>query len=193
MTEADDASGLKLRASPRDRARRMTIVALGCGIAAVAALMTALLTREPPAPTTVDVEIISIPPGARLTIDGTSRGTTPYKLEGGKMDAKVQIRIELDRHQTWTREVTLRERRVVASLDPIVGTLVVTSAPPGADVHWNGGLTLGRTPLELPDRDPFLDGYVEVRKVGYKASRQPVSWGGRRRVEVAVELVKAGR
>jgi serine/threonine protein kinase len=189
--EIDDASGLKLRPSPGDRARRITIAALGVTLAAVVALLVALLTREPAAPTTIDVEVISIPPGARVTVDGESKGQTPLTLAGMKLGQNVKVKIELDRHQPWSRDVELRERRVVASLDPIVGTLVVTSVPPGADVHWNGGLTLGRTPLELTDRDPFLDGWVEVRKSGYKASRQTVSWAGRRRVEVAVELVKA--
>jgi len=189
--EADDASGLKLRTTPADRARRITITALVCGVAAVAALLFALLTREPPPPATLDVEVISIPPGARVTIDGVARGQTPLTLPAVKLGQVVKLKIDLDRHQPWSRDVELRERRVVASLDPIVGTLVVSSVPPGADVHWNGGLTLGRTPLELNNRDPFLDGYVEVRKSGYKASRQTVTWAGRRRVEVAVELVKA--
>jgi hypothetical protein len=97
----------------------------------------------------------------------------------------------MDRYDPWERMEKISEARtskIVASLKPIVGVLKVSSTPLGADVFLNNK-PLGTTPLEKADLDPFADGTVEVRKIGYKPQRQPLTWQGGRSVDLKFELV----
>jgi hypothetical protein len=97
----------------------------------------------------------------------------------------------MDRYDPWERDEKVAEARttkIVASLKPIVGVLRVSSNPIGADVFLNNK-PLGTTPLEKTDLDPFVDGTVEVRKIGYKPLRQPLQWQGGRTAELKFELV----
>jgi hypothetical protein len=100
------------------------------------------------------------------------------------------LRIELDQFEAWQREERIPEPRqvkIVASLKPILGTLKVDSSPVGAEVFVNNR-SVGVTPLERPDLSPFVDGTVEVRKQGFKPSRQPLEWRGGRQVALNFAL-----
>jgi hypothetical protein len=190
-SDADDSLPFKLvRRMPWRR------IALGggaaCIVAAAVALAVAWATRPPPPPEFASIEIISIPPGARLSVDGRDAGTTPVTLDRLPIGSRLKMRIDLDRHEPWERSdaVGANGGKIIASLKPILGELVVDGTPLGAEVFLNNK-SIGVLPLRKGDMDPYADGVVEVRKVGFKPVRRPFTWSGDRRVELRVELLPA--
>jgi hypothetical protein len=152
------------------------------------------MDRPPPLPPErVALEVISIPPGARLFVDGKDAGLTPVTLDRLPPGKALQLRIELERHEVWERGETVTTApngKLIASLKPILGELHIESVPLGAEVFLNNK-SMGVTPLTRSDMDPFVDGVVEVRKVGFKPVRRPFAWAGQRRIEMRVELLPA--
>jgi len=103
--------------------------------------------------TTFAVDISSNPTGARVYLDGTLRGATPFKgldLSAGDHP----IKIEKDRYATYDGKLTVKAGKEPISfnfdLEPLFGTLRVSSTPPGASVYLQDRL-IGRTPLESSD------------------------------------------
>src|SRR5262249_49492008 len=138
-------------------------------------------------------EIISIPAGARLTVDGKEVGTTPATIDHIALDRPITIRVDLDRYEPWQRTERLAEPRafkMVASLKPILGTLRVDSNPVGAEVFLDNR-SLGWTPLVRADMNPFVDGTIEVRKQGFRPSRQGLKWEGKTEAQLRLELAPA--
>lgn len=174
----------RLRPSPR---RWPWLLVAALGLAAAPFLFRA---RQSPAPGSL-LEVISIPPGATVTVNGRQLpGTTPLVLPGAEPEREVHLRVELAKHELWTREEFVpagRHLTVIAALRPIVGTLQVDSVPPGAEVFLQNR-SLGRTPLWVHDLDPFIDAPIEVRLRGYKPSRQPLRWSGQRQAKLQFQL-----
>jgi hypothetical protein len=191
-TEADDSLPFKLVGRPWWKKSALYLTAAGVG-AVLIALRLSMDRPAPLPPERVTLEVISIPPGARLFIDGKDAGLTPVTLERLHPGTALKLRVELDRHEVWERGETVTATpngKLIASLKPILGELHVDSAPLGAEVFLNNK-SIGVTPLTKSDMDPFVDGVVEVRKVGFKPVRRPFSWGGQRRIDVRVELLPA--
>jgi hypothetical protein len=190
-TDADDSLPFKLvRRMPW---RRIALFGgAACVVAAAVALGVAYATRPPPPPEFAAIEIISIPPGARVAVDGRDSGTTPLTLDRQPIGSTLKLRVELDRHEPWERseQVGSQNGKIIASLKPILGELVVDGTPLGAEVFLNNK-SIGVTPLTKTDMDPYADGVVEVRKIGFKPVRRPLTWAGQRRVELRVELLPA--
>jgi serine/threonine protein kinase len=163
--------------------------AVACGIAAVLVAGGG----EAPAPAAA-IEIVSIPAGARATVNGVVLPqTTPTRLSGALPGQTYRIHVALAGYQPWQRElhapVAGTEITVVAALKQIVVALQVDSQPQGAEVFLNGS-SVGRTPLVLPHLDPGRAETVELRLKGYRPVRRKLHWGDATRLEIAVTLEK---
>jgi hypothetical protein len=187
----DDFFGVKI-GSTRIGRRQLLLLLFGlAGLVGLGALLVAVFS-PPPGRQYATLEIISIPSGGRVSVDGKTMGVTPVALERVPLGRPLVLRVELDRHEAWQREERFEEPRqvkVVASLKPILGSLTVDSVPVGAEVFVNNR-SVGKTPL-VHELSPFDDGFVEVRKQGYRPERQPLEWKGQRKVGLTFELQPA--
>jgi hypothetical protein len=141
-------------------------------IAIIAAVVAVVRTGPPPPPQNATIEVISIPAGATVKIDGAPLpGATPLTFAEARPGKTYRLVVELARHEAWTRDEAVpentRQVKVIASLKPILGRLVVTSEPTGAEVFLNNR-SMGHTPLTLSSVDPFVDSKVEVRLRGHR-------------------------
>jgi len=118
------------------------------------------------------LRIDSIPPGARVTVNGTALDApTPSSIPVAPNQPNT-IRLELEGYETWEEQAvtvplgeTLRIRpRLVAR----VASLSVTTHPDGAEVFLDDQ-RLGVTPLERSDLRPGKGRLLTVRKDGYRA------------------------
>ena len=165
----------------------LVAITVGLGAFAVAAFSSG---REPPPRADASLEIISIPAGAHITVDGKEVGMTPLRLDRLPIGKPVTVKLELERFQSWQRSEPLSDPgdvKLVASLRPILGTLHVESLPVGAEVFFNNR-SLGKAPLVRADMNPYVDGTVEVRKQGFRPSRQGLRWEGQREATLKFEL-----
>ena len=148
------------------------LVVLGAGVA--------MLSRDgDPPPAVTRLEIVSIPAGAAVSIDGTARsGVTPMTVEVAPA-TDYRIRVRAPRHEPWTRTQSVPAQggtvRVVAALKPVSVTLIVRSTPDQAEVFVNGR-SMGRTPLTLQNLDPRAATNVELRARGYRPERRDLDW-----------------
>ena len=103
-------------------------------------------------PSAVDVTISSQPGGARVSVGGRYRGTSPVTLS---LDPGThEVRVEQQGFATQTRYLKVEGTRAVG-LDVVLesltrvasGTLVVASAPPAT--LYVDGVSKGRTPLSV--------------------------------------------
>jgi eukaryotic-like serine/threonine-protein kinase len=186
--DGDDFFGLKIRGGLSRKQLLLGVFALA-GVLGLGALGVAIFSPGQPR-AFANVDVISIPPRARVLVDGEELGVTPLRLEQVATGRDFTLRVELPQHEPWERTERLTDTRhvkVVASLRPILGTLHVESTPVGAEVFVNNR-SVGLTPLSRSDLSPFVDGTVEVRKQGYRPSRQPLEWKGGREVSLKLEL-----
>ena len=99
--------------------------------------------------------VTSDPPGARVTFNGISAGTTPCALEripAGEGDLVVS----LDGYRPYLRRIKLaagEEQEVAAELRPIPAELKIVSIPAEARVYVNDQFR-GRAPVTLKDIEP---------------------------------------
>jgi len=189
----DDFFGVKIGRKLLGR-RQLVLLVAGLGVALViGALGVAIFSDGRGERDFATLEVISIPAGARISVDGRVGGTTPATIDHVALDRPVTIRLDLDRFEPWQRTEKMsepRDTKMVASLKPILATLQVDSTPVGAEVFFDNR-SLGRTPLTRSDMNPFTDGTIEVRKQGYKPSRQGFKWEGKREARLKVELAPA--
>jgi hypothetical protein len=166
------------------------------GIVVVGAVLWAIVimarSGSGGAPTTATIEVISIPPGAKLLVDGRAvAGVTPYKWTDAVPGRKYSLVVEADKHEVWRGEAIAnpegRDVLVIASLKAIVGTLEVESDPAGAEVFLDGR-SFGRTPLVIGGVDPFAASAVEVRLRGHKPARETITWDEAHRAKLAFRL-----
>ncbi len=137
------------------------------------------------------LELISIPPGAVVSVDGKELPSpTPTQIRGAP-GARVLLRFELPHYQRDEQEFVVPEQgdvhQVIARLDANVVKLSVDSVPQGAEV-FIGGNSVGRTPLELPGLDPQSTTSIELRLKGFRPVRQPLDWANKSEERVVVEL-----
>jgi hypothetical protein len=161
-------------------------------IAIIAAVVAMVRSGAPPEPTAAAIEVISIPSGAQVKIDGTPvPGVTPLSFAGARPGKSYRLVVELPRHEVWLRDEVIpdntRQVKVIASLKPVLGRLTVTSEPTGAEVFLNNR-SMGHTPLTLPSVDPFVESKVEVRLRGHKPAVQAVVWSPTYEAQLAFRL-----
>ncbi len=125
-----------------------------------------------PVDSTATLEVLSVPPGARVLLGGTPRGATPATLDSlapGPVTLELQLdgwhthRVDLyltPGQNSYTHELT-REEVTTASLQ-------VLSDPPGAAVSLNGKASGKTTPASFPSL-PAGTYRVRVTRSGYRA------------------------
>jgi hypothetical protein len=161
---------------------------------AVAVVVAVIAARESPPPPPTQLEIISIPPGAKVSVDGKPVGVSPLNLDKVEAGRSYKLTVELEKYERWERQEVVTERgrtvKVIAALKPIFGTMRVESTPPGAEVYFGPqSQPIGQTPLMKDNMDPFVDVDIEVRLKGYKPDRQRLEWGGARERTLSFKLV----
>jgi formylglycine-generating enzyme required for sulfatase activity len=110
--------------------------------------------------------VISDPTGATVMVDAEFRGTTPLDVAVAP-EIVHYVRVSLAGHTTYTTDVSVaadRQTEVRATLEMLMGEVVITSQPPGAEVLIDGVLR-GRTEQQLQlEARPHQ---IEMRLEGY--------------------------
>jgi sugar lactone lactonase YvrE len=97
-----------------------------------------------------DLIVDSDPPGADVTVDEEPKGRTPITLNGIKAGIRV-VTLNLDGYRLWRGEVRIEDGGRVRSsvtLEPLLGSMAVSSSPSGAKVYLDGE-PKGQTPIEI--------------------------------------------
>jgi eukaryotic-like serine/threonine-protein kinase len=185
-----DASGTMLVTKP---GRTLLIAGIAAGVVILSVVIALLIGSSGPARATI--EVVSLPPGAEVRLDGTvlSR-TTPLEITDVDAQNPHHVRVSLRGHDVWESDVKFtggaRQVRLQAVLVPTVGSIVITSVPPGAEAIVNDRIR-GATPVTVGDLPPNDDVNIELRLRGYKVARKTVSFAGKRKLEVPITLEKA--
>jgi hypothetical protein len=153
-------------------------LAVVCVVAGV--LIGLLLLDDDTAPATASMEVVSIPEGAKVTINGELHpGTTPIVVQNVQPGTQYRIAVQLDGYRDWERREDIPLEggpvKVIASLKPVLVTLHVESTPPEAEVFLNGR-SVGRTPLTLTRLEPSSARIIELRAPGYAPERRTLDW-----------------
>ncbi len=105
-------------------------------------------------PVAVDptLEIVSVPAGALVRIDGTAQpGTTPVKLTALEKGRTYELHVSLDGYLPWVATYRASPGPVqhIAVLKPVTAELRIVSLPKGAQI-WMDDVAIGRAPLTVP-------------------------------------------
>lgn len=130
----------------------------------------------------------SDPPGAEVTIDGVSRGTTPCLLADLPLGT-WQATFSLPGYKPTTLQFVLRDRSPVdvsATLASDSATLEVSANIDGVEVKVNG-ISQGTAPCTV-ERVPAGDVILEASAPGYRDFVQMIKATGSERIEIAVRM-----
>ncbi len=165
------------------------------GVLMLAAVIVGVALIWPDGRTRGSIEIVSVPNGASVRIDGTVLSKlTPIRI--GDIDVRQphHLAVSLRGFDTWESDAKFegseRELRMQAVLVPAVGTLDVDTSPPGAEAIVNGRIS-GTTPTKVGDLPPNEDVTLELRLRGYKVVYRTLQWGGKRALSISLPLEKA--
>ncbi len=138
------------------------------------------------------IVIKSTPSGSSVFLDGVEhKEPTPTVIEEVSVGEKHEIRVEKRGFKSWTETVEPEADKplpIQATLERLVGTIVVSSIPPGSSVFFDGKKMLGSTPLELHEVSVNDAHRIKVIKKGYEAGVQTITLRGDERKEVEVTL-----
>jgi hypothetical protein len=179
--------------TPERRRRKLLFVA---GLMLVVAMLVlALALAWPDGPQRGSIEVLSVPAGATVRIDGTVLSKlTPLRISDVELRQPHRIAVSMRGFDTWENEARFdtgeRDIRLQAVLVPAVGTLEVVTIPGGAEAIVNGRIS-GTTPTKVGDLPPNEEITLELRLRGYKVVYKTLQWGGKRSLAVNVPLEKA--
>lgn len=166
----------------RVRSRRpVARVLLGVLLAASAfAAGWALIDRWDPFPRSLTLEVVSVPPGAAVKIDGRPIGQpTPATVRLPTPKRPLLVELTLPGFRPWSTRTSPRSgerrHRLVASLVAASGRLTIDSAPQAAEVLINE-VRRGTTPLTLSKLPLNEELRVELRLRGYEPERRVLRW-----------------
>ena len=98
------------------------------------------------------LEVISVPEGASVTLDGRPvPGTTPLTVTDGLIAGRSHVvQVTKSGYEPYSATVTIQEgmRRQIFVLNQIRATLRVETDPPGAEI-WVDGVLRGPAPLDV--------------------------------------------
>jgi TonB family protein len=140
------------------------------------------------------LRVLSEPEGAAVKLDGEDRGRTPVELEDVTFGTH-RVQLQLKGYQSKEHEVLLSVDEAVAELQttlarpPSLGTVLLTSAPPGGEVSVDGEV-VGRTPLDGVRLRPGRHG-VEIALEGHEPWSGSVEVTANRRTTLEARLVPA--
>ena len=149
-------------------------VLVGIALALLAGIGVAGGAMVAPAPPPPVLEVISVPPGASVTLDGNATGTAPITITSGlSIDRTHRLEIALEGYETWTTtfQPTNGLVKQIAVLTPQRATLTVTTTPEGAHV-WIDGVLYGSAPVEVPNLPIGREVQVRVSKTDYEDARE---------------------
>ncbi len=139
-------------------------------------------------PAFAPVRIESTPAGARVTVDGTELGVTPYEadLDAGRHD----LSLAYPGYRDFVSPFTVRGGEPL-TIGPIElgrpdATLRVTTEPIGADVTLAGRYR-GKSPLVLT-LSPGIEQEVTVSRAGYASAERSVRLGSGEQGRLTVRL-----
>lgn len=121
---------------------------------------TYVFARLKPVPRTGSIHINSTPSNAKAYLAGAYRGRTPLTISNLEI-GEYQIKISKDGYYDWYSTVRVKQNitaQVFAQLEPMTGSLYVTSSPRYARVFLNG-IEGGTTPLTITNIE---EGWHEV-------------------------------
>ena len=101
------------------------------------------------------INVESIPPGARITLNGTSRGRTPAIIDNVP-EGNTALELQLEGYEPFAETLILaagQNVRINAELVPIPAAITIVSIPEGARIYVNNQYT-GRSPVTLENLTP---------------------------------------
>jgi hypothetical protein len=148
---------------------------------------------------TATVGFRSVPPGAKLLIDGKERGQTPLEVADLPPGSKHKVTFQLFGYVEETQDLEVKgagsESQVQSSLrvSADFGSLQIESDPPGATVLVNDDVQVpGLTPVDEYLLKAGQDYVLTVKLAGYMPQKLPVTLrAGERRV-VKAKLAPGG-
>jgi serine/threonine-protein kinase len=178
---------------PKSRPLNRPLLVAGA-VAIVAALVTVALSLTGTGRTRATLEVVSLPPGAEVNLDGTAlESATPLEITAVDPQVPHHVRVSMRGFDVWESDVRFegtRRVRLQAVLVPAVGSLTLTSNPPGAEAIVNGRIR-GLTPVTVGDLPPNDEIAIEIRLRGYKVAHDVVKFGGKRELSLTIPLEKA--
>lgn len=139
-------------------------------------------------PAYATVSVVSVPPGARVLIDGEDRGATPFEstLDTGR----YALTLAHPAYRPFETPITVKSGEPL-DIGPIElgladGRLAVRTEPSGADVSVAGRYR-GRTPLDL-SLPPNVPQEVAVSHAGYEGQTRTATVQPGKRAILAVAL-----
>ncbi len=144
------------------------------------------------------IRVTSEPPGASITFDGKPLGKkTPFTIKKVPADQDHEIVLSLEGYEEKTEsDVTVAPddtEQVHIKLDPLPGSLKITSTPSGAEVVIDDK-PRGKTPLTVKKLDRSRSYPIVIHKKGYEEYRAIWIWEGKKQHEtLEVTLTKARR
>lgn len=156
---------------------------VACGVCALALSSAA---RQPSR-----VDVTSQPAGARVVVDGESRGTTPlqiFSLAPGRhlFHVEAQGHCPVDEFVKVGGEGSFLQKNF--ELPSQKALVLVTSEPAGAEVRHQG-MTLGTTPLFVSSLATDQDYVFELSRGGYRSAKVAAHPTGRRPLVVHEKLM----
>lgn len=143
------------------------------------------------------VSIVSVPAGAKITVDGIDRGIAPLTLSDVPK-GRVAVDFSMEGYEPVKREISVTAGESVnleVTLDPIPGSLFITSVPDGARIYVDG-VACGKAPYSDDRIKPGehtvraeIDGYAPVERtvvvgLGQKTSEEFRLENVRGRIEI---------
>jgi hypothetical protein len=135
------------------------------------------------------LNIDSIPSGARVFIDKSFRGTTPFKVED-MIEGEHTVRWEKLGYDNHEMKIAVKEKdklNLVPRLSEKPGTLNIVCAPKGSSVYLNDQYK-GTTPIKI---DGLKAGSytIKVEKEGYKSLIRTEELGRGEKLSLRLELI----
>lgn len=106
-------------------------------------------------PSSATLTIASTPPGASITLNGASHGTTPATINRIP-EGTATLALNLDGHKPFSSTLRLsagQRANINAELEPIPASMRIVSIPEGARIYVNNEYQ-GRSPVELQSIPP---------------------------------------
>lgn len=150
-------------------------------VATAAAVLAATPTR---------IDVTARPEGAKVLVDGVSKGVTPVSVFDVEAGSHL-LRIEAAGHRFVEEVVSVKDGdflRKDYELEQETGLLLVKTEPEGANVKY-GGVSLGVTPLLVTTLLTDRSYPLEIESLGYQSKRINVTLSGRTPVAVTEKLV----
>ncbi|MFT3921729.1 MAG: PEGA domain-containing protein [Myxococcales bacterium] len=129
------------------------------------------------APRPPQLEVVSVPQGARVRVDGAVQtGFTPLRITGLEEGRHYALRVELPGYLPWeaSYQATPGAVQHIAVLQPITGELHVLSTPQGATVYLDDAV-IGKTPLTISSLAVGRRVRLRVAHPGYAEAKREVS------------------